>query len=118
MKILDCLNDLNILWFVIIVVAGLCLVTIAVVILLLEKTEQKPIDGEGFSERDKKFIAEVIEKKIAELVTRFDLFKESMDSAIHIIQTVLGRITTKIDDLDKSADSSLNQSQTQETESK
>ena len=104
MGILNGLSALNALWLVIIIALGLCFITISVVLLLLEKA--KLATAEDFSEKDRELIVGLVEERIDELTAKFDLFKEDMDSAT---QTVFNKITSKIDDLKASANTSAEQ---------
>ncbi len=106
MGVLDGINNLNALWFVIIIAIGLCFITISVVLLLLEKA--KRTTAEDFSEKDRELIVGLVEERIDELTAKFDLFREDMDSAT---QTVFNKITSKIDDLKVSQNPHADQKQ-------
>ncbi|MEW6557474.1 MAG: hypothetical protein AB1349_08985 [Elusimicrobiota bacterium] len=94
MIFLDILHNMNAVWLIIIIAVGLCLITVSVVLLLLEKAKRQTV--EDFSEKDKTMIIGLVEERIDELTAKFDLFREDMDSAT---QTVFNKITTKIEEL-------------------
>lgn len=94
MNWLNIVNNLNVIWLVIIIALGLCFITISVVLLLLEKAKRQT--AEDFSQQDKKMIIGLVEERIDELTAKMDLFREDMETST---QTVFNKITATVDEL-------------------
>lgn len=94
MNLLNIINNLNVIWLVIIIALGLCFITVSVVLLLLEKAKRQT--AEDFSQQDKKMIIGLVEERIDELTAKMDIFREDMETSV---QTVFNKITSTVDEL-------------------
>ncbi|MFH0948129.1 MAG: hypothetical protein V1833_03930 [Elusimicrobiota bacterium] len=108
MCLLNGLNNLSTMCLLMIVAIGLCFMIISVVLLFLEKAKCETVEDKDFSEKDRVPVVGLAEERIDELIAKFEIFSEDMESAT---QTIFNKISTKIDNLVVSSSPSPDQKQ-------